>query len=200
MALDLNAEDLTGVGGDVRRRCATRARRRRRRVAVAVRANAHHLPFPDGFFDLVIASEILEHIPDDRTAIAEAVRVLRPGGRLAVTVPRWWPERICWALSDAYHEVEGGHVRIYRRRELLARLREAAVVPVGSHHAHALHSPYWWLKCLFGTDNERALPVRLYHRMLVHDIMRGPWWTRKTERLLNPVAGKSLVIYLEKPA
>ena len=199
VALDLNVEDLTGVAAMFQAmRDAGQAPTPAR--AVAVRANAHHLPFPDGFFDLVIASEILEHIPDDRTAIAEAVRVLRPGGRLAVTVPRWWPERICWALSDAYHEVEGGHVRIYRRRELLARLREARVVPVGSHHAHALHSAYWWLKCLFGTDHEEALPVRLYHRMLVHDIMRGPWWTRKTERLLNPVAGKSLVIYLEKPA
>jgi len=199
VAVDLNAEDLTGVASMFQAmRDAGEAPTSA--SAVAVRANAHHLPFPDGFFDLVIASEILEHIPDDRTAIAEAVRVLRPGGRLAVTVPRWWPERICWALSDAYHEVEGGHVRIYRRRELLARLREARVVPVGSHHAHALHSAYWWLKCLFGTHNERALPVRLYHRMLVHDIMRGPWWTRKTELLLNPVAGKSLVIYLEKPA
>jgi SAM-dependent methyltransferase len=168
--------------------------------AAAIRGNAHQLTFPDRSFDLVIAAEILEHIPDDRAAIAEAVRVLRPGGRLAVTVPRWWPERVCWALSDAYHTVEGGHVRIYRRRELLARLREASIVPVGSHHAHALHSPYWWLKCLFGTDNDRVLPVRLYHRLLVHDIMRGPRWTRTTERLLNPIVGKSLVIYLEKPA
>ena len=167
-------------------------------TAVAVRGNAHHLPFPDGAFDLVIASEILEHIPDDAAAIAEAVRVLRPGGRLAVTVPRWWPERVCWALSDAYHQVEGGHVRIYKRRQLLGRLRAAAMVPVGTHHAHALHSPYWWLKCLFGTDNEGATLPKLYHRMLVYDIMRRPWWTRTAERLLNPLAGKSFVIYLEK--
>jgi SAM-dependent methyltransferase len=162
-----------------------------------VRGNAHHLPFPDGAFDVVIASEILEHIPDDASAIAEAVRVLRPGGRLAVTVPRWWPERVCWALSDAYHQVEGGHVRIYKGHELLDRLRSARVVPVGTHHAHALHSPYWWLNCLLGEGNALS---RLYHRMLVYDIMRRPWWTRTAEHLLNPVAGKSLVIYLEKPA
>jgi SAM-dependent methyltransferase len=199
VALDLDARDLGGVAAMFAAiRQAGEAPSAA--AAVAIRGSAHHLPFPDGFFDLVIASEILEHIPDDRAAIDEAVRVLRPGGRLAVTVPRWWPERICWALSTAYHEVEGGHVRIYRRRELLRRLREARVIPVGSHHAHALHSPYWWLKCLFGTENERALVVRLYHRMLVHDIMRGPWWTRKTERLLNPFAGKSLVVYLVKPA
>jgi SAM-dependent methyltransferase len=199
VALDLNAADLIGVEA-MFRAMHEAGEAPAGATATAIRGNAHHLPFPDGSFDLVIASEILEHIPDDRAAIGEAVRVLRPGGRLAVTVPRWWPERVCWVLSDAYHQVEGGHVRIYRRRELLRRLREARVVPVGSHHSHALHSPYWWLKCLFGTDNDQVLPVRLYHRVLVHDIMRRPWWTRTAERLLNPIAGKSLVLYLEKPA
>jgi SAM-dependent methyltransferase len=167
--------------------------------AVAVRADAHRLPFPDGAFDVVILSEVLEHIPDDRGAIAEANRVLRPGGTLAVTVPRWWPERVCWALSEAYHQVEGGHVRIYRRGQLLSRLREADLVARGTHHAHALHSPYWWLRCLVGTDNDTAVLPRLYHKLLVYDIMRRPWWTRTAERLLNPIAGKSLVIYLAKP-
>jgi SAM-dependent methyltransferase len=199
VALDLNQADLVGVA-DMFAAMAQGGEAPPSAAAGAVRANAYRLPFADGTFDVVIAAEILEHIPDDAAAIAEAVRVLRPGGRLAVTVPRWWPERICWALSDAYHQVEGGHVRIYRRRELSDRLRHTGVIQVGSHHAHALHSPYWWLKCLFGTDNDAALPVRLYHRMLVHDIMRGPWWTRRTERLLNPVLGKSLVLYLEKPA
>ncbi len=199
IALDLNHADLVGVAG-MFGAMADGDEAPPGAAAGAVRANAYHLPFADGTFDVVIAAEILEHIPDDVTAMAEAVRVLRPGGRMAVTVPRWWPERVCWALSDAYHEVEGGHVRIYRRRQLAGRLRGVGVVEVGSHHAHALHSPYWWLKCLWGTDNDTALPVRLYHRMLVHDIMRGPWWTRGAERLLNPVLGKSLVLYLEKPA
>lgn len=167
--------------------------------ATAVRADAARLPFPDGAFDLVIAAEILEHIPDDRAVIAELTRVVRPGGTVAVTVPRWWPERICWALSTAYHEVEGGHVRVYRRRTLLGRLGAASLEVRGGHHAHALHSPYWWLKCLFGVDNDAALLPRLYHRLLVYDIMRRPLWTRLPERLLNPVLGKSLVVYLHKP-
>jgi len=42
-------------------------------------------------------------------------------------------------------------VRIYRRRELVARCRRAGLRVVGSHHAHALHSPYWWLKCAVGS-------------------------------------------------
>jgi SAM-dependent methyltransferase len=198
VAVDLNVDDLTAVAS-MFTAMGEAGETPPGSAATAVRGNVYRLPFPDGAFDIVIASEILEHIPDDEAAIAEVVRVLRPGGRLVVTVPRYWPERICWALSDSYHEVEGGHVRIYRGSELVRRLRAARVSPVGTHHAHALHSPYWWLKCLFGPDNDQVLPVRLYHKLLVHDIMRGPWWTRKTERLLNPIVGKSLVVYLEKP-
>jgi SAM-dependent methyltransferase len=167
-------------------------------TATAIRSDALRLPFPDRSFDKVIISEVLEHIPADERAIAEVARVLKPGGLIAVTVPRWWPERICWALSDAYHEVDGGHVRIYRRRRLLDRLRGAALTPLGTHHAHALHSPYWWLKCAFGVDNGDAALPRLYHKFLVYDIMRRPAWTRLAERLLNPLAGKSLVVYLAK--
>jgi SAM-dependent methyltransferase len=166
--------------------------------AVAVRGDAYRLPFPDGAFDVVVASEVLEHLHDDDKAFAELRRVLKPGGRIAVTVPRWFPERVCWALSDAYHEVEGGHVRIYQRNQVLRRLRDQRMRPYATHHAHALHSPYWWLKCALGVDNEQAAPVRLYHRLLVWDIVKAPRLTRVGEALLNPVLGKSLVVYAVK--
>ncbi|HUL98920.1 MAG TPA: class I SAM-dependent methyltransferase, partial [Mycobacterium sp.] len=87
-------------------------------TAEAVVGDALALPYAAETFDCVIASEILEHIPDDETAIAELIRVLKAGGTLAVTVPRWFPERVCWWLSDEYHSNEGGHVRIYRASEL----------------------------------------------------------------------------------
>jgi SAM-dependent methyltransferase len=165
---------------------------------VTVCADALALPFPDDSFDRVIASEILEHVPADSSAIAEIVRVLRPGGLVAVSVPRRWPEQICWALSDAYHEVQGGHVRIYRGHLLLAALQAVGLEPVDSHHAHALHSPYWWLKCASGVERDNTLTDG-YHRMLVWDMTARPWLTQTAERLLNPVLGKSLVLYLRKP-
>ena len=168
--------------------------------ATTVLGDALKLPFPDDSFDVVIASEVLEHIPEDERAMAELTRIVRRGGSVVVTVPRYFPERVCWALSDAYHQVEGGHVRIYRTRQLLGRLREAGLRPVGRrHHAHALHSPYWWLKCAVGVDREDHVLTRAYHRLLVWDLMRGPWLTRTAERMLNPVLGKSLVAYLVKP-
>jgi SAM-dependent methyltransferase len=166
--------------------------------AVTVHGDALAMPFPDACFDRVVAAEVLEHIPDDATAVAEIARVLRPGGVAAVTVPRWGPEKICWLLSDAYHANEGGHVRIYRRGLLLRRLRAAGLEPLGGHHAHALHAPYWWLKCAVGPDRDTAA-VRAYHRLLVWDMMAAPRLTRTAERLLNPVIGKSLVLYVRKP-
>jgi SAM-dependent methyltransferase len=161
--------------------------------------DALQLPFADGEFDRVVAAEVLEHIPADEAAIAELVRVLRPGGTMAVTVPRWLPERICWALSNAYHEVEGGHVRIYTGDELVGKVQRAGMRLTGKAHAHALHAPYWWLKCAVGVDNSEHVLPRTYHRMLVWDIMERPWLTRTAEQLLNPLIGKSLVLYLTKP-
>ncbi len=161
--------------------------------------DALQLPFADDEFDRVVAAEVLEHIPDDEAAIAELVRVLRPGGTLAVSVPRWLPEKICWALSREYHEVDGGHVRIYTGDELVGKLTRAGLVPSGKHHAHALHAPYWWLKCAVGVDDDQHVLPRTYHRLLVWDIMKRPWLTRTAERLLDPVIGKSLVLYFDKP-
>ncbi|MBC7374819.1 MAG: hypothetical protein H7323_12600 [Frankiales bacterium] len=131
--------------------------------------------------------------------MAELTRVPKPGGLIAVTVPRWGPELVCWALSSAYHEAEGGHVRIYRGSELIRRLTAVGLEPVDTHHTHALHSPYWWLKCAVGVTDGDNPAVKAYHRLLVWDMMKAPRLTRLTEKLLDPLIGKSLVVYLRKP-
>lgn len=169
----------------------------------ATNGDATRLPFADGTFDRVIASEVLEHVPDDEAAFAELARVLRPGGTIAVTVPAWLAERVCWALSEEYHApfVEGGHVRIYKERELRAKLRAAGLRPGAAHHAHALHTPYWWLKCAVGPTTDDHPLVRAYHSVLLWDIAgRRPHSivTRLADRAANPLLGKSLVVYAEK--
>jgi SAM-dependent methyltransferase len=169
-----------------------------RAAARAVAGDATAMPFPDGAFDRVIAAEVLEHIPGDQQAMNEIARVLAPGGIAAVTVPSWLPERICWALSADYHNIPGGHVRIYTRTELEAKLGRAGLAAGPHHHAHGLHSPYWWLKCAVGVHDDGHPLARAYHRLLVWDIMRRPAATRLAERALNPLIGKSLVVYAQK--
>jgi SAM-dependent methyltransferase len=168
----------------------------------ALRGDATRLPFADGTFDVVVTSEVLEHIQDDVTAISELHRVLKPGGTLGVTVPTWWPEKINWMLSDEYHAPKspGGHVRIYSATELKAKLRSAGLDVFASHHAHALHSPYWWLKCAVGPANNDHPMVSRYRRFLEWDIMTAPRSTRLAERVLSPVLGKSLIVYSRKAA
>jgi SAM-dependent methyltransferase len=171
------------------------------RFVGVLRGDATRLPFADGSFDVVITSEVLEHIQDDVGSIAEMVRVLRPGGSFAATVPSWLPEKLNWMLSDEYHapKAAGGHVRIYSATELRSKLRAAGLELTASHHAHALHSPYWWLKCAVGPGNDDHPLVVRYRRFLEWDIVRRPRSTRVAERLLSPVLGKSLVLYATKP-
>jgi SAM-dependent methyltransferase len=169
-----------------------------------VRGDATWLPYPDASFDRIIAAEVLEHIPADEAAIGELARVLRPGGTMAVTVPAWLAERVCWLLSDDYHApaVPGGHVRIYSESGLRAKLRHAGLQPRGSHHAHGIHSPYWWLRCAVGPTNDDNPLVRAYHHALVWDIAGTQPWSRLTrlaDRVLSPVIGKSIVVYARKP-
>ncbi|HEY1825194.1 MAG TPA: class I SAM-dependent methyltransferase [Acidimicrobiales bacterium] len=168
--------------------------------AAVVQGDALALPFAGATFDRVICSEVLEHIPDDLGAMRELTRVLRPGGTMAITVPRFGPELVNWALSDEYHSVPGGHIRIYRKSVLEDRLTSTGLELRGHHYAHGLHSPYWWLKCFVGTTNDEQPLVKLYHRLLVWDIMKKPRTTRYAEAVLAPVMGKSIVVYLQKPA
>lgn len=161
-------------------------------------ASGLSLPLADNSMDAVICSEVLEHVDDYATVLQEMRRVLKPEGLLCISVPRAWPERICWWLSRAYHEVPGGHVRIFSRHQLQSEVSGLGFACYQRHGAHALHAPYWWLQCLFWRTRERNPLVRQYHRLLVWDMFEKPWLTRTLERLLDPWMGKSVVMYFRK--
>jgi SAM-dependent methyltransferase len=97
------------------------------------------LPFPENTFDVVLSHEVLEHVQNDREALAEIFRVLRPGGRLILFCPnRWYPfetHGIYWRgtyhfgniplvnyLPDAIRNKLAPHVRAYSSRKLRALL------------------------------------------------------------------------------
>ena len=169
-------------------------------TAASLQASALTLPFTDGCFDRIIASEVLEHIEPDQAALAELARVLRPGGCLAVTVPAWLAETVCWKLSQDYHApaVAGGHLRIYSAAVLRSRLRQAGLEPFATGRAHGLHTPYWWLRCQVGINNDGHPLVRAYHRVLVWDISQRPWLTRLADAVANRIAPKSIVVYARR--
>ena len=199
VALDYAAEELTGTRATFAAMAEAGEIPADRFVGV-LRGDATKLPFGDGVFDRIVTSEVLEHIQDDVAAISELTRVLKPGGTLGVTVPTWWPEKINWMLSDEYHAPKsiGGHVRIYSATELKAKLHSAGLEVTGSHHAHALHSPYWWLKCAVGPRRDDHAAVNAYKRFLEWDIIKGPRSTRLAEKALSPVLGKSFIVYAHK--
>lgn len=157
------------------------------------------LPFANDEFDRIVAAEILEHIPADIAAIDELVRVLRPGGTLAVSVPRWLPEIVCWQLSEDYHNAPGGHIRIYSDKELISKVRNAGLTFDGKDYAHGLHTPYWWIKCAVGVENDNHPAAKAYHKLLVWEIMKQPAALKLAGKVMDPLLGKSLVLYFTKP-
>ena len=158
------------------------------------------LPFSDNSFDRIICSEVLEHIPDYQQVLVEIQRILKPKGLLAVSVPRYWPEKICWWLSKDYPAPSspGGHIRIFKANHLKKDIEQHGFKQYAYHWAHALHAPFWWLKCLFWESKDRSLLVRWYHKILVWDLVKKPKLTQGLEKLLNPVMGKSIVMYFTK--
>lgn len=164
-----------------------------------VRGSITNLPFIDAYFDKVVCSEVLEHIPDDKKAISELTRVLRPGGILAVSVPSYFAESVCWKISKDYHNTPGGHIRIYKLGSILELLRSVYMEVYAIRYKHALHSIYWWSKGIFGLKNEKAFVPATYYRFLVWDIYTGHKYTKWLENGLNRLIPKSTVIYCRKP-
>ncbi|RJL25141.1 class I SAM-dependent methyltransferase [Bailinhaonella thermotolerans] len=198
VAFDMNADELAGVA-DMFAAMDKAGEVPEGATGETVVGDALDMPFPDGEFSKVIASEVLEHIPDDMAAMRELYRVLKPGGMAAITVPSFLPERICWALSEDYHTAPGGHIRIYTLAELSAKLKSTGFRVGPHHHAHGLHAPYWWIKCAVGVNNDEHPLAKAYHQILVWDIMKRPPATRIAEAVLNPFIGKSVVLYVRKP-
>lgn len=84
-----------------------------RGLDTVTQAMAGHLPFADDTFGLITALDVIEHIDDDRGALREAMRVLRPGGHLLVSVPAF---RFLWGRQD--------DINLHKRRYVAGELRE----------------------------------------------------------------------------
>jgi SAM-dependent methyltransferase len=158
-----------------------------------LRGDTERLPFPDGCFDRVLCSEVLEHVASPERAAAELARVLKPAGLLAVSVPTPVTEWLFRYASDDYFNSPGGHVRIFTFRRLRRLLAEQGLEVVDLHFEHAFHSVYWWVRCVFGLHAEGHPAIRHFKKLLTHALFSPP--LARMERRLNWVLPKSMVVY-----
>ena len=160
--------------------------------------SAYSLPFSDDSFDLVICSEVLEHLHDYKDAIKEINRVLKPGGQFLASVPAEFPEKICWLLSEAYQNQPGGHLRIFKKNELIKEVAEHNFSFESSQRFHSIHSAYWWLRCLFWKSQESNIIIKGYKKILERHILKKPFFLDLIDKIFNPILGKSIAFYFVK--
>ena len=160
--------------------------------------SAYSLPFSDDSFDLVVCSEVLEHLHDYKDAIKEINRVLKPGGQFLASVPAEFPEKICWLLSEAYQNQPGGHLRIFKKNKLIKEVAEHNFSFESSQRFHSIHSAYWWLRCLFWKSQESNIIIKGYKKVLERHILKKPFFLDLIDKIFNPILGKSIAFYFVK--
>ena len=160
--------------------------------------SAYSIPLPNDSVDIVICSEVLEHLHEYNDAINEIHRVLKPGGKFYASVPASWPEKICWALSKDYQNQPGGHLRIFNQKSLIEEIKLSGFNFLSSEKFHSIHSPYWWLRCLFWKSQDSNFFVNKYKKLLEKHILEKPKLLDSIDKFLNPTMGKSFAMYFEK--
>jgi SAM-dependent methyltransferase len=192
IGLDLDRATLSRAAGALRFRAKELGA-----LGAMLQGDAFALPFRDASFDKVICSEVMEHVHDYRAAARELARVTRPRGLVAVTIPTAISENLYLRLGDDYFESPGGHIRIFRPRELARGLADAGLATVGVGFAHALHTPYWALRSIAGLPRaDESRLVRAYRRFLIRATVSPA--IARLERVLDYCFPKSLILYAEK--
>ena len=120
-------------------------RGRHARLPIA-RANMHHIPFRSNTFDLATSFDVLQSVPDDRAAMREMARVLKPGGHVVLNVTAL--ECLRGEHSDVW-----GEVRRYTPRRARQLLADAGLHPVR-------------IAFLFGSILPMILGIRLAQRIM----------------------------------
>jgi SAM-dependent methyltransferase len=163
-----------------------------------VLGDAQNLPFKDGAFDKSVCTEVFEHIPDDRRGIAEFERVTKDGAPVAVSVPNYWPEVVFWTLSWDYWHTPGGHVRRYRPGEMWRILEGQNIDVKFQRNRHSFQALYWFVRCIFGINNESFVPTRTLFRFINWHHNRRIKLLERIEATANLVIGKDMILYGSK--
>ena len=161
-------------------------------------ASGYQMPFADSSFDMVVCSEVLEHLINYEDALVEIERILKPDGYFLPSFPAYWPEKVCWMLSEDYHNMPGGHVRIFKKKEAINTISSHGFNYISSEKFHSLHAPYLWLRCMFWRTQETNILVIAYKKVLEKQILEKPMYLEILDKILNPILGKSIAMYYQK--
>jgi SAM-dependent methyltransferase len=123
---ELDRAGARAVGADIAAAAIARASRRHPGIDFVVVPIDGPLPFEDGAFELVWASEVIEHVADTAVWLSEVRRVLVPGGRLLLTTPSHGRVPVLVRGIDRFSEPLGDHLHLYTRRSLAQLLDEFA--------------------------------------------------------------------------
>ncbi|MGB2695537.1 MAG: class I SAM-dependent methyltransferase [Dehalococcoidia bacterium] len=164
-----------------------------------MQGDAPRLPFKDAAFDRVLCTEVMEHVSDDREVLEELIRVLRPGGVIAISVPDESSERILWKISPQYRNWPGGHVRIYRRSDVPRMLYEGGVRPYAIRFRHSLEAAYWIIRLMDSRKITDEGPITAKLGRILGSISPklSPVLDR-VDRAGNYLLPKSIVVYGRK--
>ena len=171
----------------------------RARVNLLV-ASGERLPFADGSFDRVVCTEVLEHVPNDRLLVNEFVRVLRPGGTIAVSVPDTCAEAITWWLLALQRFRLEEHLRIYRRRQVVDLLKAVGLRTYARRYRHSLESLRWLLIWMSVEDEGAVKSISdTWEDFLTDRTVEDSRVLRFIDDIGNHVLPKSMVLYARKP-
>lgn len=197
LGVDLDEERLRGARDGL-----LAAERPGRGIIELAVADGQRLPFARASFDRVICTETLEHVEDVGRTLRELARVLKEGGRLAVSVPHHTCEAILYRLIKDYFRFPGGHRRIFSPRALERALVRAGLRPYARCHRDSLEAVYWILFSLLSRP-----PGRLGGMLASLERWRARTRAEPYSRFYHAVdeAGnrflpKSVVVYALKPA
>jgi ubiquinone/menaquinone biosynthesis C-methylase UbiE len=118
------AHGATPVGVDIAEAAVERARVSHPELDFRLTSIDAPLPFEDSSFDLLWASEVIEHVADTAPWLSEVRRVLTTGGRLLLTTPSHGRLRVAFGGIERFSEPLGDHLHLYTRRSLVATLEE----------------------------------------------------------------------------
>lgn len=158
--------------------------------------DVRYIALPNNSQDLVICSEVLEHVPNFEKVLKECHRILKPGAVLLISVPTYFPESLCWKYSKKYMQTPGGHIRIFKNSFLLEEFSKLKLTLFKHHREHAMHSLYWIFKARNNMEDSEFL--RSFHALLVKQMFGQAKFSYTLEKILNPFFGKSECYYLRK--